>query len=175
MVDKIREWMFYREFNQNFRKKDQQKPIINSAQTIAILYERTSDEDQRAVDKLKKSLFADNKRNIISLAFINNKAPLSEEFGLAYNINLLKWNHIPFGKEVDVFLSFKADVLILLLSKMSLHMEYLIAHSNANLIIGPDIAGAEKYFNLIVESKNRFNINSLINSILSMLEKVAIK
>ena len=175
MLDKIKQWFFYNDFKRVLKDKKPSVPVVNSINSICILFDGSSEDDRKAIHRIKKKLNANEKKTIKSLAFINNNLPLDNVDYAAYNLKSIKWYGIPFGEKVDEFINLNFDVLIVLCQKMLPHFEYIIAHSKSAFIIGPNINKAETYFNFILETDNYSDIQNIMDKLVSNLHKVAIK
>jgi len=174
MVDIIKNWLFYREFDTSKRVKHMSN-TINPVSSICILFDGTNEDDRKKVHQLNKTLNPSGNKIIKSLAFIDNNLPLDNIDYSGYNRKNVKWYGIPFGEKVEEFIHFNFDILIVLCKKMLPHYEYIIGHSEARFIIGAAIHKAEKYFNLIVDTGEQQDIDDMIRSIIKGVEKIAIK
>jgi hypothetical protein len=174
MIDRIKNWLFYREFDTPKHVKHT-SVSINPVSSICILFDGTNEDDRKKVHQLKKTLNLSGKRNIKSLAFIDNSLPLDNIDYAAYNQKNVKWYGIPFGEKVEEFIHFNFDILIVLCKKMLPHYEYIIAHSEAKFIMGTALIKAEKYFNLMVDTGESQDIDDMISSVMKGAEKIAIK
>ena len=174
MIEKIKNWLFYKEFDSG-KHVQHTYQHINPASSICILFDGTNEDDRKKVHQLKKSLNTVGNKIIKSLAFIDNSLPLDNIDYAAYNRKNVKWYGIPFGEKVEEFIHFNFDILIVLCKKMLPHYEYIIAHSEARFIVGAAINKAEKYFNLIVDTDEQKEIDELIRSIIKAVDKIAVK
>ena len=174
MIDRIKNWLFYREFDTPKHVKHT-SVSINPVSSICILFDGTNEDDRKKVHHLKKTLNLSGKRTIKSLAFIDNNLPLDNIDYSAYNQKNVKWYGIPFGEKVEEFIHLNFDILIVLCKRMLPHYEYIIAHSEAKFIMGAALNKAEKYFNLMVDMGESPDIDDMIRSILKSAEKIAIK
>jgi hypothetical protein len=109
MIDKIKAWFFYRDFRVDGLTNKDQNAGLNSEQNIAVLFDGTSEEDRKKVHRFKKKLNPDGKKNIKSLAFIDNALPLDNVDYAAYNKKNIKWYGVPFGAKVEEFIQEKSD------------------------------------------------------------------
>lgn len=175
MLKIIKDWLFYRAFDSNARPNGHRSNGINNMHTICILFDGTEEEDRKIVHKFKKTISPDGKRNIKSLAFINNQLPLDNIDYSAYNLQNIKWYGLPLGEKVAEFIQFKCDILIVLCKSMLPHFEYIIAHAESKFVIGPSIDKSEKYFDIIIDADASINIENLIKKILTAIDKIAIK
>lgn len=175
MFEKIKEWFFYREFTTKRRKDTSNQISVNFERSICILFDGTDENDRKSVYKFKKLLNNTENKIIKSLAFIDNSLPLDNVDYAAYNHKNIKWTGVPFGEKVDEFVNYNFDLLIVLCKKMLPHFEYIISHSAALFVVGPDLNKSEKYFNLIIENNNDENINQLCQSIIKGIDKISIK
>jgi hypothetical protein len=174
MFEVIKKWYFYKDFISDKRSKVSIKEI-NTGQSIGILFNGSSEDDRKKVLKIKKQLNPSGSKIIKSLAFLNNNLPLDNVDYAAYNNKDLKWYGLPFGEKVDEFIQESFDILIVLCEYMLPHYEFIIAHSNAKFIIGPDIAKSDKYFSFIVEAVKDWEIESVMNKIIKNIDNVSIK
>ena len=71
MIEKIKSWLFYKEFESGKHVK-QTHESINPASSICILFDGTNEDDRKKVHQLKKSLNTVGNKIIKSLAFIDN-------------------------------------------------------------------------------------------------------
>lgn len=175
MIDKIKAWFFYRDFRVDGTQNKAQNAGLNSEQNIAVLFDGTNEEDRKTVHRFKKKLNPDGKKNIYSLAFIDNALPLDNVDYAAYNHKNLKWYGVPFGSKVEEFMEQNNDMLIVLCKEMKPHFEFIIAHCHSRFKVGPDIKHSEKYLNLIIECNEYKDIESIANSIIKGIDKIAVK
>ncbi|MBK8628181.1 MAG: hypothetical protein IPN86_22280 [Saprospiraceae bacterium] len=175
MLQSIKKWFFSKEFKSDARPKGHQTSGLNSMQSVAILFDGTDETERKIVHKFKKSINPDGKKDIKSLAFINNQLPLDNIDYAAYNLKNIKWYGLPFGEKVEEFVHLKFDILIVIVSKMLPHYEYIIAHSDVKFVIGPSIFNAEKYFDLTVEISENESSDIVIKKIMKAIDKVALK
>lgn len=175
MINKIKDWFFYREMNQTAKKRTSRATGINLAQRINILFDGTDEEDRKTVHKFKKQLNPNQKKTVKSLAFVNNDLPLDNVDYAAYNKKNLKWYGVPFGNKVVEFTACECDLMIVLSKNMLKHFEYIIAHSEAAFIVGPAIEHAEDYFDLIIDFGETGNLEMMIKELVSGIDTVATK
>ena len=175
MFEKIKEWLFYRNLSIPQKTKISEPTIVNSERSICILFDGTNEYDRKSVHKFKKILNASGNRTIKSLAFIDNSLPLDNVDYPAYNHKNLKWSGVPFGEKVEEFVNLNFDLLIVLCKKMLPHFEYIIAHSSALFVVGPNLNKSEKYFNLIIDHDIDENIYHLSMSIIKGIDKISAK
>ena len=175
MLEKLKEWFFYRDFKIQPKKDIIHKSILNTEQTICILFDGTNEEDRKSIHRLKKILNPLGNKSIKSLAFLNNSFPLDNVDYAAYNHKTIKWHGVPFGEKVEEFLNLHFDLLIVLCKNMLPHFEYIIAHSSASFVVGPHLNKSEKYFNLIIESEYTENLFQLSQLIIKGIEKISVK
>lgn len=175
MIEKIKEWFFYKDFKVKQRAQNNAKIEINPEQSITILFDGTNEDDRKTVHRFKKKLNPDGKKNIKSLAYINNALPLDNVDYAAYNHKNLKWYGVPFGQKVEEFIIEQSDLLIILCKEMKPYFEYIIAHSPSKFKVGADINKAEKYFDLIIECENKSDIDNICQSIIKGIEKISVK
>jgi hypothetical protein len=175
MLQSIKNWIFYKEFASDARPNRNRVNGLNAMQSICIIFEGTEENERKIVHKFKKMINPDGKKEIKSLAFINNALPLDNLDYAAYNLKDLKWTGKPFGEKVDEFVHYKFDLLIVLCKNMLPHFEYIIAHSESSFVIGPSISKSEKYFDMTVEISSQENTDILIKKIITAIDKIAIK
>lgn len=175
MLENIKNWLFYKEFKTDARPKGHKSSGLNNLQSVAILFDGTDENERKIVHKLKKNINTDGKKNIKSIAFINNQLPLDNIDYLGYNLKNVKWHGIPFGDKVEEFIHLKSDILIVLIKNMMPHFEYIIAHSEAKFIIGPSIVKSEKYFDVTVQTGENENTESIIKRLINAINTIAIK
>ncbi|MFZ1749373.1 MAG: hypothetical protein WAU01_04255 [Saprospiraceae bacterium] len=174
MIEQIKRWFFYKEFN----KKDGSPDTpggVNLQQSIGILFDGTDEENRKIVYKFKDNLNPKGIKEIKSLTFLNNALPLDNVDYAAYNHKTIKWYGTPYGDKIDEFINTKFDILIVLCQHMLPHFEYIIAHSHAQFTVGPLMDHAEKYFDLTVDTQQSNDIQNIIHKIVSAVQLVAIK
>ena len=175
MIEKIKRWFFDKELNVQLKNNGAVRNGVNAAASIGILFDGTLEADRKTVHKFKKQLNPSGAKQIKSLAFIQNKLPLDNIDYNAYNEKDVKWYGVPFGEKVEEFIQYNFDILIILCEKMRPHFEFIIAHSKATFIIGPNIDKSEKYFTFMVDNTNSVGIQALIDKIIVSIDKIAVK
>ncbi len=175
MFEEIKEWFFYKKFSPPQKNKSSNLSNINQERSICILFDGTDELDRKSLHKFKKLLNTSGGKNIKSLAFIDNALPLDNVDYAAYNHKNIKWFGAPFGEKVDEFVNYNFDLLIVLCKKMLPHFEYIIAHSTAIFVVGPNLNKSEKYFNLIIDHNGEENLDQLSQLILKGIDKISIK
>lgn len=175
MVNSIKNWLLHQKFESKARPNEPTSTGINTLQSIGILFDGTDEEERKVVHKFKKNINPDQKRDIKSLAFINNKLPLDNIDYSAYNLKDVKWFGLPFGEKIDEFIQYNFDLLIVISKQMLPHTEYIVAHSKSKFIIGTGLELAEKYFDIIVDVENSDSTNVILNKITTAINKIAIK
>jgi hypothetical protein len=175
MFDKIKNILFYRAFHVKAKEKVQKPIVYNKGGNIIILFNGTQEEDRKTVHRLKKKLTVSGASSVKSLAFVDNALPLDNVDYAAYNRKNITWYGVPSGDKVDTFIQVPADILIVLCTEMLPHYEYIIAHTQAQFIIGPDILKATHYFNLTVQYPESDNLEDMVGAILKAVNVVSEK
>ncbi|MBK9735947.1 MAG: hypothetical protein IPO92_13715 [Saprospiraceae bacterium] len=175
MIEQIKQWFLYREFKVIDKSQKSAVSKVNSGNKISILFNGTSEDDRKIIHKFKKVLNPSGQKNIKSLAFIDNTLPLDNVDYDAYNNINLKWYGLPFGPKIDEFIHQHSDIFVVLCERMLPHYEYIIAHANADFIIGPNIDKSEKYFNLIIDTLGKPGLQTLIDKIILNTDKISVK
>ena len=175
MLQSIKDWFFFKDFKSDSRPKGHRVAGFNDMHSVCILFDGTTEEERKIIHKFKKAINPSGKKNVKSLAFINNALALDNVDYPAYNLKDVKWTGKPFGLKVDEFINLKFDLLIVMCKNMLPHFEYIIAHSEASFIIGPSIPKAEKYFNITVGTDPNPTTEVIIKKIISAIDKIAVK
>lgn len=175
MIEQIKQWFLYREFKVIKKPQTASMPKVNSGHQISILFNGTTEDDRKIIHKLKKILNSSGQKQIKSFAFIDNTLPLDNVDYDAYNHLNIKWYGLPFGPKIDEFIQQHSDIFLVLCERMLPHYEYIIAHANADFIIGPNIDKSEKYFSLIIDTLGKPGLSALIDKIILNTDKISIK
>lgn len=175
MIDSIKRWFFNKDLNSGLSTQKEVKEAVNAANAIGIVFDGTSEDDRKIVHKFKKRLNPNGDKQVNSIAFIQNNLPLDNVDYNAYNQKDLKWYGVPFGDKVEEFINSNFDILIVLCEKMRPHFEFIIAHSKANFIIGPNIDKSKQYFTFIIDSSDSIGLQTLIDRIILSIDNIAIK
>lgn len=175
MLDRIKKTLYYRAFRTQTKNKSQ-KPLLSvKGGTVIILFNGTREEDRKTVHRFKKKLTASGASSVKSLAYIDNKLPLDNVDYAAYNKKNINWYGVPSGEKAEAFMQSPADILIVLCPEMLPHYEYIIAHSQAQFIIGPDISNSTTYFNLTVQHPTSDNLEDMVHAITKAVDVIAEK
>lgn len=161
MIASIRTWMFNRSLreHQNYNKKNKYSGV-NRCKSVCFIANGSIDSSRNATEKYKSKLEALNK-TVDTLYFFD----VVNETEEGYSRQAIKWNGVPQHEAIDTILSKEYDLLIFLNAEMEDHLRYLAILCNAKFKIGP---GFEKYahvFDLMIDSNDFSNTESLINNI----------
>lgn len=175
MIQKIKDWFFYKEFKFYTPTKSHKTNTVNNGNSICILFDGSQEEDRKIVHQFKKNINPSQNKQVKSLAFINNKLPLDNVDYAAYNLKDVKWFGIPFGEKVEEFISYEYDLLIVLCNHMEPHYEYIIANNKSAFKIGPNLDKAQKYLDLIIEINENDDVSAIIKKIIKNIDIISIK
>jgi hypothetical protein len=172
MIGRIRRWFLMQKIKEvAVPAKKSVRQTLNPALKIAILFDGTSEEDRKTIHKFKKQLSTGG-RQIVSLAFINNKLPLDNVDYQAYNLRDVNWFGMPSGEKTNAFIQSEFDVILAFIRNMQPHFEYIFATSHSRMIIGPAVKGAEHYFHHITDTRTDTGLEVIISDIIKCVSKV---
>lgn len=172
MIGRIRRWFLMQKIKEVVVPvKKSVRQTINPALKIAVLFDGTSEEDRKTIHKFKKQLSTGD-RQVVSLAFVNNKLPLDNVDYQAYNLRDVNWFGMPASEKINAFIQSEFDVLLALIRNMEPHFEYIFATSHARLIIGPSVKGAEQYFHHITDTRTDAGLEQIIRDIMNCVGKI---
>lgn len=175
MLDRIKKTLFYRAFRTQ-TNNNPHKPLLSiKGGSVIILFNGTREEDRKTVHRFKKKLTTSGAASVKSLAYIDNKLPLDNVDYAAYNKKNINWYGVPSGEKVESFIQSPADILVVLCPVMLPHYEYIIAHAQAQFIIGPDIVNSTTYFNLTVQYPASDNLEDMVHAITKAVDVIAEK
>jgi hypothetical protein len=170
LIDTIKGWMLSTKMPK--AKKQASGGSINELRNIGIIYDATSEAHRGEILNWTKNLAG---RQITTLGFYNNKIPLGNEILPTYCLKDMNWYDLPASPQIDAFTKNTYDMVIFASQQMKPHMAYILANTKSKMSAGPDLNGALKYFDLIVEMSTNPTPNSIISDIITAINKVATK
>lgn len=176
-LQKLQQFFHQRKLKAQLKSRPQaairQRVNLESAATVGILFDATELKDRETVLQFAERLKKQSK-NVRLLAYFDNKAE-GENFTFPfYNQKNLDWTDCPTGDAVKEFLDRKFDLLFVLKSKATVHMEYIAALAYAHLKVGP--CTEKTYcFDLMIDADPQQPLSHFISQIEQLLKKTNVK
>jgi hypothetical protein len=171
MFQAIKEWFFRRALP--VRKKHSPPYSVNPCRDILILFDGTLPENRDKVANFVSKLSAAKKRQIHCLAYIDTKEAVQDDRFPYFTKKEVGWSGIPSGEQVHLFLTYKADLLLIFCTQLVAPMEYVIAATQAAFVVGPNLHGLQPYCHLLAETGEQPAFSFVISQILHSIDAVA--
>jgi hypothetical protein len=156
-------------------KRRRKAANLDTAETIAIIFEATVHEEFETIKKYIKKLKED-KRKVRALGFYDaTESPAMMASKLEYDFftrKQLKWYLKPVDPVIQNFLDEPFDLLLNLCVQPKTPILYLTALSKASFKVGPSNKKFNPYYDLIIDAQE-LNLKSLITdteTILAMIQ-----
>ena len=165
LKSKIGHWVFLRDLRLNKRFKTVSN--LETAKTIGILYDATSEDQIKKIAPFVKYFF-ELKKEVKALGFVNKKKlddchipKLNYDFFYTKDLN---WFYKPQNYIIDNFIKKEYDILINLSDKNCIPTKYLVANSLAHFKIGQYEEGYEIY-DLMIKLDKKYGKERLMEEI----------
>ena len=153
-----------------FDSPDTRSLKINPSKSYLILFEGTENDDRDKIQKFTQNLKGFGK-SVKHLSYIDSKGELMD-FGMAvYNNKSINWYDFPKKHILQLLESESFDVLFNLNIEDKKHIHALACKANADF----KLSLPTKYphnFTLILDTKEKENLNNIIQEINSCLDKI---
>jgi hypothetical protein len=163
LIKQVKRRLFYRTLIQRYNAlngvNNEPKVTPNEAKTVALLFDATTLENRKEMERFSKKLQKEGKKVTI-LGFFNEKTQPNGWTFRVFNKKDVSWKGIPSGNEVQRFLEEKFDLLYHCSITECLPLEWLAALAKARFKIGPAIHDWIHY-DLIIGGKFE-NLNHFI-------------
>lgn len=172
-INNLREFLFFRKFNNAKIKSGETYRVDLSGTTICILFDGTTHESRMPVEALVTEL-RDNGHEVFPLGYIDNySVATTYPFKHFYKKNL-NFFYIPKHPDVNKFVNKNYTILINLTPRENLTMHYLAKVTHAEFKVGPLKENMEIY-DLMIQPEESQNTHKMIVSIKKILKTIQYK
>jgi hypothetical protein len=166
MFGTIQRWLFLKALSHVKKKRGNKKVFSNNeTSSIQILYELSTEQDQKALDLFVKQL-KNNQKKVVCLGFQNEKVKLSTDITDMYSLQNVPLSQVPKGESIHQFLAHSPDILIVLCHHFYDHLKYVTFASQASLKVGLHFPKGESYFDVMIDSNPSIPYSEQIASII---------
>jgi hypothetical protein len=173
IIQSIRQYFYRTSLNKhhNTHKKSSSKKItFENAKTIGLLFDANDLNIRNVVLKYGAALKKQGKK-VKFLGFLDNKHETGDYTFDYYNLKNIDWAQRAKGESVEAFVKEPFDILITPVLKTNKHIEYIAAISNATIKAGPISEYAPDAYDVMVDVKDKNNLQELIKQIEAFLRK----
>lgn len=171
MLQQISQWLFRKSLPA--RKSVAPAHAVNPAKKIQILFDGTKEEDRDIMAAFSKKLSKGDKRQVHSLAFVDQKEPCPDDRFITYCRKDVHWYGKPVSDQVTSFWMERPDILLVFCTKLVPPMEYVLASSQADFIAGPNVGNAHLYCHLLAEVGENSSLYEIITGVMQALDVVS--
>ena len=144
---------------------------IDDAKTIGIIYDSSIPDHDIAITKFAEMLRAKGKKVEI-LAYMNDKKIDHKGDIKIFNPSGVNWYGIPKDERVTAFCTQTFDLLLCAMLSSSRPLEYIAYLSQARYRVGRYDEAKTKFYDLMIHTADRQDMNYLLEQMFSFLEKM---
>ena len=173
MLEKLRSAFFRRLLRQTLaaQKRQRKTHTLDSAHSIAILFDATHETDRKNVLDFTTKLKEEQRKKVRLLGFVDAKHPLGQTIFPQFTQKELRWNGKPFGKATEDFLDEKYDLLLCLNKTEVPSLHWLACAAQAHMKIGTATTASHD-FDLMLETPAEKGVPFFVDQLHLYLEKI---
>ncbi len=145
---------------------------LDSARTIGIIYNATSDTEQKTVDDFVKQLQPDKKK-VEALGYIDSRyiphTYIPRLSSYYFTKKQLNWFYKPSKSYVDGFINSEFDILIDLCMDDLMPVKYIVSYSKAKYKVGKNGEKNVKFYDMMIHADNKTTLEKFIKQIVHYL------
>jgi hypothetical protein len=170
-LESLKKYLYQRKVKQGQARKPGGQDIrVKFAKKIGIIFDATQIDDREKVLEFKAHL-RDQGYQVRLLGFVNEKVEsISFPFDY-YSLKEVRFNYVPEGNNIDVFVAESYDILINLDFSGFLSLHYIAAVVDAKLKVGVPSEGHDHY-DLMFEVDNQNQLQDFIREMRNTLNKI---
>jgi len=177
LLGKITEYLWWRSFNRDKDLIVRNKSVINyeDAKSISLVYNATSEQEHLDVLSFGRSLQQQGKL-VRAIAYVGYRhlphycnPTLSWDF---FTLKEVNWFKRPDSIHIREFLKVETDIMIYLDQDGLLPLEYIAGVARSKYKTGPYNEKFKDIFDLMIDIKEKVNVNDLIRQIVFYLKMI---
>jgi hypothetical protein len=173
MLENLRTFFLKRLLRRTLAGQNRQRKVytIQSARTIAILFDATEEKDRKDVLALVELWQEEHRKKVRLLGFVDNKQPLGQTQFPQFTPKDLKWNGTLVSEAAKTFLEDKPDLLLCLNKNQVLPLAWVAAASKAAMKIGSATPPPHD-FDMVLETPAEKGVRFFVDQLELYLNKI---